>query len=167
MRGRKRNISNKIYDHDFEDLLKKASHPREKIRYLAFCHIKEGKSTSAVAKIIKIDRHTIGNWIKKFNQEGIAGIKEKGGRGNKPKLKVSEEEAFRKAVLELQDSRPGGRIIGLDILNMIEEKFNIKCTLSSVYNALRRVELVWISGRSKHPKADFEAQKAFKKTSRK
>ena len=37
----------------------------------------------------------------------------------------------------------------------------------SVYNALHRVNLVWISGRSKHPKADVGAQESFKKTSKK
>lgn len=167
MRGKKRNISEKINNYDFEYLFKKASNPREKIRFLAFIHIQAKKSYSSISKIIKIDRHTIGNWVKKFNKEGINGIKEKGGRGNKPKLKVSEEESFRKAVLELQDNRPGGRIIGLDILKIMEEKFNVKCSLSSVYNTLRRVKLVWISGRSKHPKADIEAQETFKKTSKK
>ena len=167
MAGRKRNISSKIYDYNFIQFFKKASHPREKIRYLAFSLIQEGKSNSEISKFIKINRLTIGNWIKIFNKEGIIGLLEKGGRGNKPKLKVSEEEAFRKAVLELQDNRPGGRIIGLDILKMMEEKFNIKCTLNSVYNALHRANLVWISGRSKHPKADFEKQKTFKKTSKK
>ncbi len=167
MAGRKRNISSKIFDYNFDQLFKKASHPREKIRYLAFSHIQDGKSNSEIANILKINRLTIGNWIKTFNKEGIIGLSEKGGRGNKPKLKISDEEAFRKSVLELQDNRPGGRIIGLDILKMMEEKFNIKCTLSSVYNALHRVNLVWISGRSKHPKADLEKQKAFKKTSKK
>ena len=167
MAGRKRNISSKIYDYNFTQLFKKASHPREKIRFLVFSLIQEGKSNSYIAKIIKINRHSISNWINIFNKEGITGLKEKGGRGNKPKLKVSEEEAFRKSVLELQENRPGGRIIGLDILKMMEEKFNVKYSLNSVYNALRRVNLVWISGRSKHPKADLEAQKSFKKTSKK
>jgi len=30
---------------------------------------------------------------------------------------------------------------------------------------LKRADLVWITGRSIHPKADAEAQEAFKKTS--
>ena len=93
--------------------------------------------------------------------------KNRKGRGAKYKLPLSEEEAFRKAVLELQDKKKGGRIKGTDVLRLMEEKFSIKCSLQSVYNTLRRVDLVWISGRSKHPKADFQAQEAFKKTSNK
>ena len=164
MQGRKRVISEEINNHDFEKLLKRAPHPRERLRYLAFAHIREGKSNTEISKILKVHRKTISDWIKKFNKEGIEGLKEQGGRGAKPKLPVSEEEAFRKAVLELQDKRTGGRIKGADVLKLMEEKFSVKCSLQSAYNTLHRVNLVWISGRSKHPKSDLEAQEAFKKT---
>jgi transposase len=40
----------------------------------------------------------------------------------------------------------------------------VKSSLRSVYNTLQRVGLVWITGRSQHPKANLEAQEAFKKT---
>ena len=80
-------------------------------------------------------------------------------------MPYSEEGAFRKAVLDLQDKKKGGRIKGTDILKLMEEKFSVRCSLKSVYNALRRIDLVWISGRSKHPKSDPKAQEAFKKTS--
>ena len=167
MTGKKRSISEKINAFDFQKISKKASHPREKIRYLAFAHIQEGKSNTEIADILKIHRMTLTQWIKKFNKEGIEGLKEKKGRGAKLRLGVSEQDTFRKAVLELQDGKKGGRIKGTDILKLMEEKFSVKCTLKSVYNALHRVGLVWITGRSKHPKADPAAQDAFKKTSNK
>ena len=163
MRGRKRFISEEINNHDFERLSKRASHPRERLRYLAFAHIRDGKSNTEVSKILKVNRKTVSDWIKKFNKEGIEGLKEKGGRGANLKLQASEEEAFRKAVLELQDKKTGGRIKGTDVLKLLEEKFSVKCSLQSAYNALHRVGLVWISGRSKHPKSDLEAQESFKK----
>ena len=167
MKGKKRSISEKINAFDFKKLSKNASHPREKIRYLAFAHIQEGKSNTEIASILKIHRMTLTEWIKKFNKEGIDGLREKKGRGAKLRLGISEQDAFRKAVLELQDGRKGGRIKGTDVLKLMEEKFSVKCTLKSVYNALHRVDLVWITGRSKHPKADPAAQTAFKKTSNK
>lgn len=164
MRGRKRNISESIKEYDFKKLSKTAQHPREKLRYLAFSHIQDGKSNLEIAKMLRVNRMAISNWIKDFNQEGIDGLKEKKGRGAKRKIHISQEEAFRQSVLELQDKRPGGRIKGLDILKLMEEKFGVKCTLKSVYNTLHRANLVWISGRSKHPKCDVEAQETFKKT---
>lgn len=167
MTGRKRIVSEKIYEFDFAKLFKTASHPREKLRFLAFSHIKEGKTNTEIAKILKVNRMTITDWIKKFNREGLNGLKEQAGRGAKYKLPLSEEEAFRKAVLELQDKKKGGRIKGTDVLRLMEEKFSVRCSLQSAYNTLHRVDLVWISGRSKHPKGDFQAQEAFKKTSNK
>ena len=164
MRGRKRNISESINSYDFKKLSKTARHPREKLRYLAFSHIQDGKSNIEIAKMLRVNRMAISNWISDFNREGINGLKEKGGRGAKRKIQISEEEAFRQSVLELQDKRPGGRIKGLDILKLMEEKFGVRCTLKSVYNTLHRANLVWISGRSKHPKCDIEVQEAFKKT---
>lgn len=164
MKGRKRSIVQSIHDIDFQKFAKTASHPRERMRYLAFAHIRDGKSNSEIALMLKINRMTITDWIKKFNKEGIEGLKEKEGRGAKQKLNKSEHDAFRKAVLELQDSKQGGRIKGKDVLKLMKDKFDINCTLKSVYNALHRVDLVWISGRSKHPKHNPEAQEAFKKT---
>jgi transposase len=164
MKGRKRSVAQSIHEIDFKKLAKTASHPRERMRYLAFAHIRDGKSNSEIALMLKIHRMTITDWIKKFNEEGINGLKEKEGRGAKQKLNISNHDAFRRAVLELQDKKQGGRIKGKDVLNLMEDKFGIKCTLKSVYNALHRVDLVWISGRSKHPKSDPEAQETFKKT---
>ena len=78
-----------------------------------------------------------------------------------------QEAAFKQAVLELQDNRKGGRIRGKDIMELMKEKYRINSCLNTVYNTLKRVDLVWITGRSVHPKVDVEAQEAFKKTSKK
>ena len=50
---------------------------------------------------------------------------------------------------------------------MMEKKFGVKCCLSSTYVYLKRANLVWITGRSKHPNTDLEKQSSFKKTSKK
>lgn len=167
MKGKKRVLAKTIDSIDFQALAKTAAHPRERLRYLAFIHIQEGRSNTEIADMFKIHRRTVGEWIRKFNEEGLEGLREKEGRGAKQKLCISEHEAFRKAVLELQDKKNGGRIKGGDILKLMKEQFNITCSLKSVYNALHRVDLVWISGRSKHPKSNPEAQATFKKTSNK
>ena len=167
MKGKKREISSQIYEYDFAKLAKKVTHARERMRYLAFAHMQEGKTNIEVAKIFKVNRMTVTAWIKKFNQKGLDGLKEKKGRGAKRKLDPSAQKAFRQAVIELQDRQKGGRIKGKDVLKLMREKFGIKCCLTSVYYTLHRADLVWISGRSKHPKSSPEIQEAFKKTSKK
>jgi len=45
----------------------------------------------------------------------------------------------------------------------MKEKYGIEPTLNSVYNTLKIADLVWITGRPIHPKANVEAQQNFKK----
>lgn len=104
-------------------------------------------------------------WVKRFKVEGFERLKDKPGRGMKPFLPPEHKAAFRQAVLELQASKAGGRIRGSDVLELMKTKYGVDPSLSTAYNTLKRVDLVWITGRSIHPKADLEAQEAFKKTS--
>ena len=70
------------------------------------------------------------------------------------------------AVQELQQTRDGGVIIGQDVLQLIQQKYNKVCSLKSAYNLLNRASLVWISSRSKHPNSDQMKQQMFKKIPR-
>jgi hypothetical protein len=45
----------------------------------------------------------------------------------------------------------------------MKEKYGVECSLKSAYNHLKLASLVWISARSRHPNADFEAQEELKK----
>lgn len=152
-----------IQKHDFKKLSKSLSHPREKIRLLAFAHLKDGKSVQEAAQAVKTNRNSLYIWLRNFKKNGINGLKEKGGRGVKPKIPPSESEAFRNAVLDLQKGRPGGRIKGQDVLDMMKSKFGVTCTKRSAYNHLKRANLVWVSARSQHPNADPLKQEEFKK----
>ena len=152
-----------LQKYDFEKLAKHSAHPREKIRLLAFAHLKDGKSIQEAAKAVKTCRNALYVWLKNFREHGLNGLKEKGGRGAKPKISMSESEAFRNAVLELQKGRSGGKIKGQDVLDMMKSKFGVTCTKRSSYNYLKRANLVCVSARSQHPNADPIKQEKLKK----
>src|SRR3990167_6784398 len=147
--------------HDFKQLAKRSAHPREKIRLLVFAHLKDGKSVQEAADAVKVSRNTVYVWLRKFKKNDLNGLKEKGGRGAKLKIPMSESEAFRNAVLELQKGRSGGRIKGQDVLDMMKSKFGVTCTKRSAYYHLKRANLVWVSARSQHPNADPLKQEEF------
>jgi len=157
---------NELTDYDFLELLKSTSHPRERMRFLAFSHMKEGKSPKQAADIVRVSKNTIYRWLRAFHEQGPQGLKEKPGRGKKPLISDTERLAFRQAVLDLQSGRPGGCINGKDVLRLMKEKYGITCSIKSAYNHLKRATLVWISARSKHPKFDKEKKEAFKKNSK-
>ena len=166
MRGRKAAQIEGIEHYDFDRMANTEGNARERRRFLAFAHIREGKTFTETAIAIRIQLRTLMNWVKQFKTEGLEGLKDKPGRGAKPFLPAEDREAFRQAVLELQESRKGGRIRGNDVLELMKTKYGIDPSLRTVYDTLKKAELVWITGRSIHPKADLEAQEAFKKTSK-
>lgn len=156
-------IPEEIEKHDFIKLYKSAKHPREKNRFLALSHFKEGKTPREIAELLRVTRNTVYTWIRNFNAHGIDGVREKPGRGKKLFIPDNETSAFRSAVLELQGGRSGGVIIGKDVLQLMKDKYGIKCSLKSAYNHLKRARLVWVSARSRHPNANPEEQEEFKK----
>lgn len=165
MKGRKAASIGGIDPHDFDKLARASGvKPSEKLRFLALAHVKDGKSLSEAARMIRVSPRTVIVWVQKFRKEGINGLRERYGGGAQPYLAYDKHEEFRQSVLELQTSRAGGRIRGEDVRELLEAKYNICCSLSTVYNILKRVGLVWITGRSRHPKGDEETQIAFKKT---
>lgn len=154
-----------IYKYDFSFLAKKEKHARTRIRLLGLDHLKKGKTARDVARFLCVHENSVKKWLKNFTERGLEGLKEKAGRGAKRKIPKDQEEVFRASILELQASRKGGRIRGLDVLNLMKEKFGIDCSLDTAYESLKRANFVWITSRSMHPNANQEEQDDFKKTS--
>lgn len=152
---------------DFLTKYKKENNAKLKIRYLAMHYLQTGKTASEIAALLSITIKSIGVWVNKIKSEGIDGLKNKPKSGRKPLLTQDKLTELKTDVLEMQNSRSGGRIIAKDVQAHILNKFNIKCSLSAVYNFLEAADLVWITGRSAHPKKDVKAQDEFKKNSRK
>ena len=166
MRGRKATPIEGLDQHDFDKLANTEGNSRERKRFLAFAHIRESKSFTEAAKAVRVRLRTLMNWIELFRKEGIDGLRDKPGRGAKLMISEEDQSAFREAVLELQDKKTGGRIRGKDVVEMMKVKYGVDPSLSTVYNTLKRANLVWITGRSIHPKADLQAQEDFKKNSK-
>ena len=166
MKGRQAKLPPELFEHNFTRLAKQEPHARTRQRFLGLAHLQDGATITEVARICKAARSTIYDWLKRLQLEGLDGLQEKEGRGSHSKLPLGQHEAFKQAVLKLQSNCNGGRIRGKDILHLMECEFGIKCNLSTVYRILKRVDLVWISGRSIHPKTNLEAQEDLKKTSK-
>ena len=166
MRGRIAAPIKGLYQHDFTKLAASEGTARERRRFLAFAHIQDGCSFSEAGRRVKVDTRTVMTWIRKYRKFGIEGLREKPGRGAKPALPPEKYEEFRQSVEELQKNRAGGRIRGKDVEELLESKYGIQLCLSGVYKLLKKVKLVWITGRSQHPKSDPRKQQAFKKTSK-
>lgn len=52
---------------------------------------------------------------------------------------MSQEEAFRQAVEQLQHRRGGGRVRGEEIRQLLAQQFSVDYTLNGVYELLKRL----------------------------
>lgn len=135
-------------------------------RCLACHYIQSGKTYDEVAEMLCYSRNSIMKWVNKFQVGGIKSLLVMtAGRGRISRLPNTMSTEFSEAVVSLQENRNGGRIIGKDIVNLVEEQYGVSYSVSGIYKLLSRMGLSWVSARSIHPKADLTAQETFKKTS--
>jgi len=138
---------------------------RRRLRYIALAHLKDGKSYTEVAAALRTTRHTVARWEKWFERDGLKGLGSKPRYWCNQRLPREQEEAFRVAIEQLQQVRPGGRIRGEDIRELLAQQFDVAYSLNGVYELLKRLGIVWISARSRSPYADPVRQADFEKKS--
>ena len=135
---------------------------RIKIKLLALDHLREGRLIDEVSNITRYDSKSIKSWLELFILFDYEGLIERAGRGRKPRLSSVEEENFKIELDNLQESRKGGRIVAFDVQGLLANKFDCCYSISGIYALLDRLNIVWISGRSKHPKQSQEAIDQYK-----
>jgi len=151
-----------IQEHDFLSTYKAERNAKIKVKLLALHHLQEGKKLKEVSGFTLYDRRSVRHWLHMFTLFDYEGLIEKEGRGRKPRLERAYEEEFKEKLEALQEAKGGGRVIADDIQQLLVDKFNCCYTLSGVYALLDRLNIVWISGRSKHPKHSEDAIEQFK-----
>jgi transposase len=138
---------------------------RGRMRCLAMVHLQKGKSIKEVSEIIQQSRVAISQWLGWLREENglerITGYVK--GRGRKTKLSGVDDETIRRTIEQASETRNGGRMTGREIQQIIKEKWNVDYALSSVYTLLDRLNLVWITARSRHPLMNSATQEEFKK----
>lgn len=58
----------------------------------------EGLSSVAIGAQTEMSHVSVNAWVKRFKSEGIEGLKTRSGRGRKPIMDCSDEEAVRRAI---------------------------------------------------------------------
>ncbi len=114
------------------------------------------------------------NWVHSFEEQGIEGLKDKGGRGRKPKLDEGQMDRLRMLVTQESPSSHGFNTetwTGPLIKVWIEKNMGVSYKKAHVYNILHKLGLSHQKARATCPEANPEAQERFreelKKTSRK
>lgn len=86
--------------HDLEIAYKTGDSHCYRSRCKAILLKSQGKSANEIASILDVSIPSVFNWIKRYGDEGINGLKTRTGRGRKPIIDSSDEEIIRKAIEE-------------------------------------------------------------------
>ena len=152
--------------YDYAKLARTESNPKNRMRLLSMANIKNGMSLQAISIVLQIHWKTIQQWLYRFRKEGISGLYVRATKYKPTKLGPEIEKWISNFMEKLYSSSVGGRITGKQLHVLVSKEFAIQCSLKTIHNTLNRLELSWISCRSKHPKSDDEVQELYKKLCR-
>ena len=153
------------YKHvNFQKMARTESSPRVRERLLGLHNLMLGKNRIEAAKSVGRNPEWLRSWVLRYDEGGLKGLLDKPRSGQPKYLSDDQEQELVAAILQMQDSKDGGRITAEDIKSHIKEKYEVEYKGNSIYDLLERIGMSWVSSRSKHPKADFKKQKSFKQT---
>ncbi len=134
-------------------------------RMLGLALVLEGSSREAAARAAGMDRQTLRDWVHRYNQEGIAGLRDRPRSGRKPRLTPAQGEELAAVVEQGPEPDRDGvvRWRRVDLQAVIATRFGVRLHERSVGKVLRRLGFTRLSVRPKHPTSDPEAQETFKK----
>lgn len=58
----------------------------------------EGHSSKAIGEVVEMTQISVNKWVNRYLHEGISGLETRKGRGRKPIMDCSDEEAVRQAI---------------------------------------------------------------------
>jgi transposase len=137
-------------------------------RMLALALVLEGCSREEAARHAGMDRQSLRDWVRRYNEEGLAGLRDRARPGRKPRLTPEQMAELAAAVGQGPDPDRDGvvRWRRIDLKALIKARYDVELHERSVGKLLRRLGFARLSARPKHPRSDPAAREAFKKLRR-
>jgi transposase len=160
-------ISTYLSPEDLRRLARAEPDARVVRRLLALANALEGMDRAKAARAAGMDRQTLRDWVIRYNRDGVAGLTDEWGEGRPCRLDDDQQATLKKIVLAGPEREKDGisawRV--RDLCRIVEERFGVRYAESGLTRLLHALDLSWQTPRPQHPKADPEAQEAFKKSS--
>lgn len=143
------------------------------LRLYAVYQVAKGQSSRKLEDLYNTSFKQITNWVHRFEQEGLEGLKDKEGRGRKDKLSSNQKQAIARLLKDESPTKYGfntGTWTGPLLINWIKNEFAIEYKKAQIYNIIKSLGFSYQKGRGIFPETDKEKQEDFKsalkKTSR-
>jgi putative transposase len=136
-------------------------------RMLALALVLEGRTRIEAARAAGMDRQTLRDWVHRYNDHGLDGLKNHPKTGAPPRKLTPEQEA---TVCEWVREGPRleqHKVIRwrlMDLRDEIARRFGVQMHERTVGKLMARLNFSRVSVRPRHPEQDTAAQDAHKKT---
>ena len=133
-------------------------------RMLAIASVLDGVDRDTAARAAGMTRQTLRDWVRRYNEESFAGLRDRPKGHPKRALTAQQEQE----VDALVAKAPTGTLVRWrrkDIQAEIEKRYGVTLHEVSVGRLLRRLGFVRLTTRPINPKNDPETIETFKKTS--
>ncbi len=151
---------------ELKKLFRKEQNPRLAVRIRAIYLALMDKTAPQIGELLGYSRRTIQNWIYTYNRQGIEGLKDSGGRGNKSKLNKDQIQWLRQRIEQGTKEQDQLCVFhAADIQRIIKKRFGVSYHVRSVRKLLKRLGYSYVSSRPEHPKGDPKQRETFKKKS--
>ena len=155
-------------DHDAAELRRFARRERDgrvSARLLALANALDGLPREAAAKLAGMTGQTLGDWVHRYNAEGVEGLRDRPRRGRPCALDEGRQAALKALVLRGPNLERDGCVAwrARDLCTLVEERFGVHYGESGMLRLLKGLDLSWQKTRPVHPAADSKAQERFKK----
>ena len=136
-------------------------------RLLAVALVLEGCARTQAAEQNGMDRQTLRDWVHRYNNLGIDGLKSRYGPGPTPALTAAQMAELKALVIKGPDPATHGvvRWRCVDLRREVARRFSVEVHESTIGKWLHQFGLTRLQPRPFHPKKDTAAEAAFKKTS--
>lgn len=135
------------------------------IRLYAVYQVSLGQPSRRLEELYNTSYKQITNWVHRFEKEGIAGLRDKGGRGRKSKLDPDQLARIKGLLLKESPSDHGFNTAtwtGPLLIEWISNQYGLDYKKAQIYNIIRSLGFSHQKGKGIFPEADEQKQEAFK-----
>ena len=106
----------------------------------------------------------MGDWVHRYNEEGVEGLRDRPRSGRPPRLDDSRQATLKAWILKgpklARDGCVAWRI--RDLCALVERRFGVVYSETGMLRLLKGLDLSWQKARPTHPETDPRAQARFK-----
>lgn len=140
------------------------------LRLYAVYQVSLGQPSRKLEDLYNTSFKQITNWVHRFEQKGLDGLRDKPGRGRKSRLSADQQNRLSTLVMNESPTDYGFNTdmwTGPILIQWIKAHFDIVFKKAQIYNILRNSGFSYQKARGFYPEADTKKQEAFKETLKK